>query len=699
MNNIEFQYPTWYLLLCIGLGIAFAVALYLRDQRFREQFSTLNLTLGILRGLLVTLLALLLLTPLIRSLSTNTQEPIVVVAQDVSESIFATTDANDQAQYLQQLNGLTTALEEQYEVVNYSYGSEVRRGIDTSFNDKSSNIAAVLSEIYDQYSNQNLGAIVLASDGIYNQGSNPIYSSTKLAVPIYSIALGDTIPKKDLILRRAFYNKIAYLDDRFAVQVDISALNSRGKTTTLTVSKVVNGEATTLQRETIAIDQDDFFTTRELTLTADQVGVQRFKVELSGLADEVSYSNNSRTIFVDVLDARQKILVLADAPHPDLTALKQTLASNKNYEIETAYAGKFEKNIAAFDFVILHQLPSAKHPITNIRNSIRQQKTPHLYIVGSQTNLNAFNQSQELLTIQGDGRNTDEVQPILQKDFSLFTLEEDLNKELNRYPPAIAPFGNYAANPNASILLKQRIGRIDTERPLVLLGEEEGTKVGVIAAEGLWKWRLFDYLQHKNHDVFDELMGKIVQFISIKEDKRRFRVSLEKNVFYENETIIFQSQLYNENYEPVNTPDASLILTNEEGNDFDFIFNKKNNAYELNVGVLAVGNYTYKGTTIFNGRQLQVEGQLSVQPVQLELYATTADHNLLRLLSEEYGGQVIYPNAMDNLPALVEGKGNVKPVIYQTAKTSPIINFKWICLLLIVLMSVEWFLRRYFGAY
>ena len=38
--------------------------------------------------------------------------------------------------------------------------------------------------MYDLYSNQNLGAIVLASDGIYNEGSNPVYASTRLGAPI-----------------------------------------------------------------------------------------------------------------------------------------------------------------------------------------------------------------------------------------------------------------------------------------------------------------------------------------------------------------------------------------------------------------------------------------------------------------------------------------------------------------------------------
>ena len=89
---------------------------------------------------------------------------------------------------------------------------------------KVSNISEFLKYIYDLYSNQNLGAIIMATDGIYNEGSNPIYAGAKLTAPIYTVALGDTTAKKDVILKRVFHNKIAYLGDKFSIQIDVAAL-------------------------------------------------------------------------------------------------------------------------------------------------------------------------------------------------------------------------------------------------------------------------------------------------------------------------------------------------------------------------------------------------------------------------------------------------------------------------------------------
>ncbi len=699
MNNITFQYPAWYLILCLALGIGYAFLLYFRDKTFRDQSDALTWGLGIIRALGVAFLSSLLLSPLLKSLLTQTQSPIVVVAQDVSESVAAEMSAADLATYKSNLANIRSNLGEDYEVVEYSFGSEVREGLDTAYIDKVSNLSEMLKTVYDVYSNQNLGALVLASDGIYNEGSNPIYISTKLNAPIYSIALGDTIPKRDLVLKRVFHNKIAYLNDRFAIQVDVAAQNSVGKNTNLIVSKIVDGKAQRLESIPIAIDKNDFFTTKEVTLTADKAGVQRYRVTLGRIEGEASTGNNTKDFFIDVLDARQKILLLANSPHPDITALKQTLEQNKNYEITTAYASDLKEQIAKFDFVVLHQLPSGENPINAVRTTLKDKKIPHFYILGNQTSLGAFNQAQNLLSIQGDGRNTDEAQPLVQSDFSLFTIDENLVKEVKQFTPLTTPFGEYNTNPNASVLLTQRIGRIETKKPMLLIGEDNGTKVGVLAGEGLWRWRLFDYLQHQNHDIFNELIGKTIQFVSLKEDKRRFRVNLDKNIFDENEQVIFGAELYNESYELVNEPDVSLVVSSRDGKNYNFVFDKANQSYSLNARILPVGNYTYKGTTVINGEQLTHSGQFSVQPIQLELYATTANHGLLRILSEEYGGELLYPTQVNGLADRIKAKGTVKPVMYQTTKTRSIINLKWIFFVLLGLLSLEWFLRRYFGAY
>ena len=699
MENLSFQYPTWYLLLCFALGLLYALVLYYRDHRFGEQSTRLNIGLGVIRFLLISFLSMLLLSPILKSIEKESKPPIVVLAQDQSESITAKMDEDQLAAYQAEIEALQKSLGANYELHAYNFGKDVKEGIDFDFSAKVSNFSKLFQDLFDLYSNQNVGAIIMASDGIYNEGSNPIYLGDRLAAPVYTIALGDTSLQKDLILKRAFHNKIAYLGDKFSVQLDIAAQNCSSQATTLNIFEVEDGNTKKLQQQTININKNDFFTTVEVILDATKSGVRQYRISLSPVADEASRANNVKDIFVDVLDARQKILILANAPHPDVTALKQTITNNKNYEVETAFISNFSGQVRGYDFVIFHQLPSSTSDISPILSQLQNQTIPSLFIVGAQTNINQFNQIQSLLSIQWDGRNTNEVQSVINPAFNAFTISDELRNKLGRFAPLLAPFGDYGVGANATVLLYQKIGKVDTEYPLLLFGEENNTKMGILCAEGIWKWRLFDFLQHQNHNLFEELVGKSVQYVSLKEDKRRFRVNLNKNVFNENESVIFDAELYNESYELVNDPDVRLSIINSEGKEYTFTFNKTTNAYTLNAGIYPVGNFRFTANTTLNGESLSASGRFSVQPVQLEIYETTADHGLLRQLSEQFGGDLLYPGQVENLPQMLEATETVKPVIYQTSKTRSVINLKWIFALLLGLMTFEWFFRRYFGAY
>lgn len=701
MQGLSFEYPVWYLLVCGLVGLLVALGLYYRDTTFKEQPTWLRVLMGTLRWLAFSAIAALLLSPLLKYLQTDRQEPVVVLLEDASESVAL---AQDTTTYRTAWTELGQQLEQEYQVVRYRFGDALRPLADegsqgAGFRDKRTNLGRALTEISDLYANQNLGAIVLASDGIYNQGANPAYGQLRIQAPIYTVGLGDTTQRRDLLIRRVFHNKIAYLDDRFSLQVDVQARNAAGANTRLTVSRIDASGRSEQHAETISIDDNDFFTTREVILPAERVGVQRYRISVSGISDEVSGANNSRDIFVDVLDARQKILLLADSPHPDLSAIRQALKSGKNNEVEVAYAAKFTGNVRDYDLVVLHQLPSATHPVKNVLSSVAAAKKANWFILGAATDANRFNAAQDLLrfTRQGDSGNKSSAR--VDEQFNLFTLSEELRAGLGQFPPLDAPFGTFTTQAGANVMLRQRVGRVDTEYPLLLMGESRGSRTGVLAATGLWQWRLFDYLDHGNHELYDELISQLTQYLSVQEDKRRFRVSVAASLFDENEPVQLDAELYNANYELVNEPEAEVVITDEEGRDYDYTFNRTADAYTLNAGILPVGNYRFRATTNPSGELLTYNGQFSVRSVDVERFALEADHGLLRLLSDRYGGDFLLPDQLGGLPTTLAERGTVKPILFQTVNTRSVINLKWIFFLLFGLLVVEWFLRRYLGGY
>lgn len=699
MLELTFQYPAWFLIFCVLLGAGYAALLYYRDNTFREQPRTVTIIMAALRFLAVTLLAILLLSPLLKSLLVETKKPVVVLAQDVSESVAVDLNGTALDTYKQQWQALKDGLSADYEVHELAFGDEVREKNDFQFGDKVTNMSELLRGIYDLYGGQNLGAVVIASDGVYNEGSNPAYTDVPLSAPVYTVALGDTTPKKDLLVKRVFHNKIAYLGDKFTVQVDVAASNCAGQQTVLSVGKVVDGQTRNLQNIPVSISGNDFFVTKEIQLEADQPGVVEYIFSVTGLQGEATSSNNKKEIFMDILDARQKILLLANSPHPDLSALRSTLDENKNYAVSLAYISDPGLDAGKYDFVILHNLPSSGNDISGVLKTLNDKRIPRLFIAGMQTGYSALSKAQGLISMQSDGKQSDDVQAVVNSKFAAFSMDEKLVENLPQFNPITSAFGNFAATPQAQVLLNKRIGKIDTNQPLLALGETNGIKTGIFMGEGLWRWRLFDFLQHQNHELFNELIGKTVQYLSVKEDKRKFRINQDKNIFKENEPVVFGAELYNANYELTNEPDVSISIKNRDGKEFTFTFNKLGKAYSLSAGILPVGAYTYKASTTFNGEALTYEGKFSVQAIQLELFETTANHSVLRGLSARFGGETVFPAQLASIGEKIRTNQTVKPVIYQTTSTNPLINLKWIFALLALLLSAEWFMRRYFGAY
>jgi hypothetical protein len=697
--QLTLEYPSWYLLFCVLAGLTYAGILYIREKSFSDQPAWVRGLMGALRFLSAALLTFFLLSPVLRSILRESRKPILIVGQDISESVGSVLSGAARLRYAEALQGITRTLGKDFDVRYYSFGASVKEGLDTTFRDKASDLAGFLRYTSDTYSGQNVGAILLSSDGIYNKGTNPVYINSAVNAPLYTIALGDTVPKKDLVLKRVFNNKIAYLGDRFSVLVDIAATNCAGSSTTLSVYQVEGKGVSLLQQIPVPVGKNDFFRTVEFPLDANKSGVRRYRLVLGRIQGEASTTNNSREIFVEVLDARQKIMILAGGPHPDISAIKQSLELNKNYEVETALIGEFAGNITDFDFVVFVQLPNKSANLNAMLEAMNRKGIPRLFLAGLQTDFQQLNRVQSLIAVRADARSTNDVQATPVPNFNLFVPDDAFRGKIPDYPPLSAPFGEFAAGAQAQVLTFQKIRKIDTDYPLMAFGEVNGIRTGTIIAEGLWRWRLFNYLQDENHDFFDGLISKFVQYLSVKDDKRKFRVIPAKNIFDENETVVFDAELYNKSFELINEPEVRIVILNEEGQEFSFTFTKSGRAYALNAGIFPVGSYRFTASVNIGGEKLTAEGRFSVQPVELELYETTANHALLNTLSLQTGGRMIGIEDLDQLTASLLDSPSSKPVIYESARTSPMINFRWIFALLILLLSTEWFLRRYFGSY
>ena len=324
MQNISFEYPPAWIVVCVICAILFSLLLYFRSAITNDKGTGISFLLGGLRFLSIGIITLLLLGLLLQSTEEESKQPIVVIAQDISESVAGLYGGTE---LQNSIDALSAQLQDRFTVDHVFFGSEVYQDLDsTAQTDKTTDINQPIEYISDIYEGENLATAIIITDGIYNEGKNPIYSDYNQTSPIYSVALGDTTPIVDLSVKEVLYNQIGYLNDQTEIQIDIDAHDCNNQRTLLQVNQRVGSGTKLIHEENIRIDSDNFFATRSVTLDLSTSGLAEYIVSVSPLNSEQNKVNNRKTIYIDVLDARQNILILANAPHPDVATLKQILS-------------------------------------------------------------------------------------------------------------------------------------------------------------------------------------------------------------------------------------------------------------------------------------------------------------------------------------------------------------------------------------
>ena len=646
----------------------------------------------------VSTIAFMLLSPLYKSVSEQKRKPVIVVGQDYSSSISNNYSKQNLEQYNKKIHSIVNALNDKYEVQTFSIGDKLTPGLRDSFDLKSTDLSSFLSYINESYDNNELSAVVLASDGIFNEGTNPVYTNIKFDAPVYTIALGDTTEKRDLYINNIFYNDIAFLGDKLAVKVDIQSKNANDEKSVLKLFEISESDKTKLlNSENININRNDFYNSYIFTINALKPGINHYRFQLNRIKDEFSIKNNVKDFYIEVVDSKLKIAIVANNPHPDISAIKDALLEKKNYSVDIKFP-KDKINPNEYDLLIYYNLPSVKKDINHIHNVALEKKIPELFILGTKTDLNALNNIQDIIKIRGNSGSFNEAQAILNDDFSLFLIDEFKDKDLKNFPPLIVPFGEYQVSPDSRVLFYQEIKNIKTQYPLIILSSNSKVKTGIITGTNIYKWRLFDYFQNQSNNVVKSVLGQIVQYLTVKKDKSQWRVKASKNIYDESEPVVFSAELYNDNYEAINTPEAFLKIINDKGKEFDFVFSRQDNHYEINGEKFPAGNYRYIASVKYNNKDLIKKGKFKIIQKELEKFDLVAKHHILNNLSMKTDGKMYGFEEIDDLLDNIKNR-DVKPIIYFSQKTDKLLDFKWIFGLILLILSLEWFIRRYNGTF
>ena len=671
-------------------SLLFSFFLYFfKEKRLKNLSFSTKIFLFFFRFSSFFLILILLLNPYLENNKEIVEKPILVVFQDNS---FSITENNDSSfyknDYIDLLKNFRSNFEKNFNVEFLLFGESVRKD-SISFTDKFSNISSIFDYSENVFSNVNVGSYLLLSDGIYNKGENPKYISKKLNAPLYCLALGDTTKPRDVYIQSINYNKIGFPGNELPVEINLRADNLKGEK----VKLIVKSKKNIVFQKIIDIKNVNFINNVSFYVKSSKSGINKFNVSLSLLSSnlENNVSNNLSSFYIDIVNKEKNILMLYDLPHPDIAAIKSAVQLDQQYKINIQRKSDFKNDIKQYDLIILYQCELSN---LNIKMASKGN-IPIWYIIGQKSNLSELNKIQSTVNFNEKESSFNDFFVTSNESFQKFNLEDDILEMINNSTP-LSINQSFSVTSEISILLNKKNTKFINENPVCFFSNNN--KECFLVSEGIWRWRLKNFLDKSNHDSFNKLIMKIVKNLLIDGNRDRFKLNAQP-VYDFGESIIFNAELYNENLEKISNQEINLSLKNEKNNLLNYMFLSTGDNYLLNIGQLNPGTYDFVVTTRYDDKDFVKKNSFVVENSFVEKKNSVANHNLLYNLSKQHNGHFFQLNEINDIEDKIIDSKHFQPIIHYEIKKTTLFNSIIPLILIFIFLFLEWFFRKKFIGY
>ncbi|WP_243743964.1 VWA domain-containing protein [Tenacibaculum caenipelagi] len=663
-----------FIVLAVLVSVAIAFFQYFYKVR---RTPKVHILLFVLKALSFFLVGLLLINPKLKIIKTENIKPILSVLVDNSLSTQFFKEEQNVRNVLSEIQK-DIAIQEKFEIQYFSFGKEVGILDTLSFSDTQTNISKAIDAVNELNKDKN-SALILVTDGNQTQGNDYEFVASKNK--IFPIIVGDTTQYQDIQISQLNVNKYSYLQNKFPVEV---LLYYEGKEKVSSTFTIQQNERRIFSKK-VEFSSENPVQTITTNLLSTKKGLQYYTTSISKINNEKNIKNNYKSFSVEVIDEQTKVLLLSSFLHPDLGALKKAIESNKQRKVDIAFVHNKNIDLEEYQFYVLYQ------PTSYFKKIFEKISSNYLLISGTKTDWNFIN-AQNIGINKRAINQTEEYTAIYNPNFLTF-LQKDVG--FNELPPLQDKFGEVLLNKEAQSLLYQKYAGVETTQPLLSTFEESGKKHAVLFGEGIWKWRAASYLKEQNFESFDTFIGNIVQYLVSNKKRKRLEVTSER-LYPANAPITITAFYVDKNYQFDNRASLELVLTNKDTKEQKSLpFSLMNNSYQVSVEGLSSGEYSYK-VSVAN-QNIHNYGQFKITDYQIEEQFTNANQKKLQALALKTSGEVFFSNkSKELLDALVNDES-----YYTTQKSitkeQNLIDWKWILFLVVALLGIEWFIRKYYG--
>ncbi|MDR5590381.1 VWA domain-containing protein [Christiangramia sp. SM2212] len=668
-----------YITLALLIALGFAFFQYLLGKKIR---SGKDYIFFALRAVATFIILLLFINPRITSTEYEIVKPELIILSDNSESVTHL-NANQEIFNISEELISNKEIESGFQINQLKFGEQLSVSDSLNFKDSQTDIYSGLSSAEDLFSGKQT-ALILLSDGNQSLGRDYRYFSQNSNTTIFPLIIGDTTNYKDLSISRINSNRYAFLNNRFPVEAFINYSGDKNVEATV---RIRSGKLV-LYSEQINFSKSQNSLILRTDLPANTLGIKSYTIEIDSLEREKNTINNKQNFAVEVIDERTNVLILTDISHPDLGAFQKSIQSNQQRKVDIKFLNNENIQLNDYQLIILFQV---NRKFKKYVDEILKEKYNFLLVSGNKTDWNYLNEL-------GLGLNRNAVnQPQeyfsnYNKNFSAFQFE-DLG--FDDLPPLVDKFGPLEFDANKfNPLLFQEIEGVNTEDPLIAVSKDE-RKFGFILGENIWRWRAKSFLDNQSFEHFDDFFGKLIQNLAKNTSKQRLTVDSD-NFYYANQNVIISAQYFDENYQFDGSANLKISVENEESEEsFTSDLVLRNNFYQFDGGDLAPGDYSYYVSV--QGSKLNRTGKFKVIDYNTEQQFVSANLNGMQALADNNQTELYYQDQVDKLIQNLLANDKFKPVQKSHQKNVPLIDWYYLLFILIIVLAVEWFYRKYLG--
>lgn len=735
--------PNIVLLVLIFLVVAvFIYFIYLRPRIRLPKRTTA--TLIALRVLLLTLMVTLLLRPVVVVSSVIPRSSYVAVIVDDSLSMKlpdvpggATRLDTVKQSLLNTSTGQTSflnRLDQKFKTNLYGFSgglSRLKDGNDLFGEGRTSDVAGALEETIKRSSGMPLSAIVLATDGASNVPSDISTTLRELRardIPVFTIGVGDTARPLDAELTRINMPRRVLVGSRVNIEtfVGLSGYNN---------TKVLLGvreDGRAIKTEQFDLRGNDTQAIN-LEITPTTPGVHRYTVEITPLDGELTVENNKQDALVEVISGPLRLLHVEGEPRWELGKIRESLAlneknivlvslqrtgENKFYrqgignqgELATGFPAT-EEELFSYDGLVIGSVEAGFFTADQLRSieAFVARRGGGLLALGGRLSFDGGKYKgttiDDLLPVALTGGPVDDAnsftpvyKPLLTgagQAHPITRLFEDRaqnQKTWNELPPVSVSQALTNVKPGATVLLEAR--KVDgggANIPLLVQQRYGRGQTLALTASDTWRWRMRMDSKNNAHETFWRQMLRYV----VSGTPRQTEVSTAKDVYSMDDTVNIVADVRDKKFNPVGDAHATARVTKPSGATVDvplkFTTLNSANIYtgEFKADELGQHRIELVGQSTSLG-QLSANANVLVSDLNREYYSAAQNSDLLKRIASETGGKYYTPaqtqSLLDDL--------TYRQTPYSERVTKDLWDMPVNFLLLVGLLSAEWFLRK-----